>query len=545
MAWSKKKKREFLEETKWLTLLHMYLMVSKKMDPKRTGKGQYIFFEMMLSDDIKALTGIEDSGKISYVQTLMRKQYSDGVSAQLYDNIYGLLDKSNMKTREQRVQFLHKQYEKLKALAKENSEEYASKLWGAMDASHEDVDASYMEIFQKRSPWLFKDHEKELAGFDDDRIYKLVAVAIAISLNQKTSITDTTTDNLDNLCKEFLYAGPSEELPEFTLRDIFDALFPEEDIFAVKRARDDDYVMVKRDDLTDCDQLCILLPWLDARYDFHPNSEEAAKALLDNNAVGKETADRLRGFFLSFSERPNPIWRNFVAHLKESLVKCRHAKDLKNDNETDEDIGAELKVQLDTVTIPGKSKSYFNLLSKKRPWYNIAHDKFWEGNRVDISLPQECKKIEDADQIYQYIAAYVLIALCCVKADGDATPDKRKVFKSALMQIINDPNSTEQELVMLRAANAELKADNVGLNRVVEKQNSTIAALVSLLGEVLNDMHLSSSIVLKEYIENFCQSMGITLEQIPGIEDLINGYDDSKTRRLITDSADWGNGGIK
>ena len=535
MAKSDEAKWEFLkgknDENNPLTLLHMLMMVFKGVDPEGVGRGQRAFFNKVLSD------GITKQTSVSYVTYLMQKELSDGLTKSRYDAIYTHLLGSKEKTDEDDFQSLHEQYEKLKGLGKEKPEDYAKQLWEQMGTTHSAIDESYMDIFRKRSPLLFA--ERGLKDVNSEQTYKLLTVAIAISLNLKTSVTTRTSDPLDKRCKKFLYAGPPEELPEFTLREIFDTLFPTKDVFAVKQSENDDYVVVKGDNLTPQDQLCILLPGL---YNLHPSSDQAAKALLDNHIAEKETADRVRAFFGAFSNSADSVWKAFIAHLKVSLTQCVRAKSVAAFTTDTNKIRAALRNPLTDADIPMYSGPYQEHLCTNVTWSGIVYDKFWNSDQVDISLPGQCENEEDVQQLYQYIAAYVLIALCCLKVDDPQAPEERKIFKEKLIQKIHNPTSISVE------KHEEIKQENEALKRIVaeekRKNNEMTNMFRRLLKALLFLMHMSASVDFSEVIK------GLIREVIPHCDYTQNEMAEIEAelekpfRRFRgKDSPGWDNGG--
>lgn len=527
-----------------LTLLHMLMMVFEGVDPEGAGSGQQAFFKKALSN------GITKQTSVSYVTYLMRKEMKGGLTESRYDAIYAHLLGSKGKKDEDDFQSLHEQYEKLKGLGKEKPEHYAKQLWEQMGTPHSAIDASYMDIFRKRSPWLFT--ERGLKCFNAEQTYKLLTVAIAISLNLKTGVTTRTSDPLDERCKNFLYASPPEELPNFTLREVFETLFSDDSFFAVKRARDDEYVMEIWDNLTDRDQLCILLPWLGIECDLHPDPEEkeAAAALMDNKIAEPEIADRVRKFFVYFSKHKDDVWNKFVAHLKESLTLCTLVdRKKKKPKASIDDI---LKQKQPSESLPDLSERYLDILNSGSGWSRIDRDKFWNGDQVDISLPEQCgsEKVseKDVEQLFQYIAAYVLIALCCLKMEGSETREVRKAFKEALIHKIHAPMSVPIEVYeeairknkALEYVVQDVTKENEDRKRYIETSQMTMRALVR---QWMIELHTSFDADLREArkrdIKDVLPWCGYTQNEIAEIEEEL--ITNSRVRK--NDPPGWNNGG--
>lgn len=296
------------------------------------------------------------------------------------------------------------------------------------------------------------------------------------------------------------------------------------------------------DNLTDRDQLCILLAWLGTECDLHPESDEieAAAALMDNKIATPEIADRVRKFFVYFSNHKDDVWNKFVAHLKESLTLCTLVdRKKKKPKASIDDI---LKQKQPAESLPDLSERYLDILDSGSGWSRIDRDKFWNGDQVDISLPGQCENEEDVQQLYQYIAAYVLIALCCLKVDDPQAPEERKIFKEKLIQKIHNPTSISVE------KHEEIKQENEALKRIVaeekRKNNEMTNMFRRLLKALLFLMHMSASVDFSEVIK------GLIREVIPHCDYTQNEMAEIEAelekpfRRFRgKDSPGWDNGG--
>ena len=548
--------RKMIDEKKPITLMHLWVMIFENLEHSRYASNDQPqpFLKEVLCTAIKRQ--ISDKGQISdaeflsteyenrKVYPIMRKGYNESYAkSEIYDRIYNILIQS---TDDVPFLYLNEQYDTLRHLAV-NPNAYADKLWNAMRTTWDRYDhKSYFDILCERARWLLKDHEEDWKKFDADRIYKLFTVAIAISLNQKTwTTTDDEdlkepTDPLDILCKKFLYDGPPEVLPDFTLRNVFNTLFSDDPVFAVKRTRDDEYVMEKRDKLTDRDKLCILLPWLGIECDLHPEpeEEEAAAALMDNKIAEPEIADRVLKFFVYFSKHKDDVWNKFVAHLKESLTLCTLVERKKKKPKASVD--NILKQKQPLGSLPDLSERYLDILDSESEWSRINRDRFWDGDLVDISLPEQCKSEKDVEQLYQYIAAYVLIALCCLKIEGSETREVRQAFKEALIHKIHAPMSVPIEV------HEKVKQENEALAQELERQRntnaSTLLALAALLSAFLDSLQINSPMERQAYAEAYCrEEMSLNAMQISRILNLLKAKDESK--RLVRSTHGWDNGG--
>lgn len=538
-----------------ITLMHLWLMVFYKLNRSKYGNKEHFvdFLNLVLCTEIKNQIGYGDNEgreirngcEKSIMHKDLRPYY---VKPETYTAIYDCLAKD---PDESHYLNLYKQYDTLKCLEKE-----AVALWAEIIAQQNEYDnKSYFDILCERARWLFKDREEDWKKYDADRVYKLLTVAIAISLNQKTWTTkddedpEEPTDPLDILCRKFLYDGPPEELPDFTLRNVFETLFPKDEVFAVKRDRDDEYVIEEWDDVTYRDQLCILLPWLGTEYDLHPDSEDAAEALMGNKIVEPDIANRVLKFFDIFVAQTDYIWDKFIAHLKESLVKCSHARKLASDDEDDACITPELNRSLNSNEIRDNSKAYLNRLSKSRTTAilnRIARDKFWNGDQVDISLPAQWKSDKDVGQLYQYIAAYVLIALCCVKVEGSQKAEKRKAFKEALIRKIHNPTIVSiEEYNTLKEQNETLAQKLEHKERTsAETENSLLIDIANIVSTLLEMLPINSPIERQNNAEAFCRkNTNLNELQISKILNYLKVQDESKSLVRRTNPPGWDNGG--
>lgn len=227
--------RKMIDEKKPITLMHLWVMVFENLDHSRYASNDrpHQFLKEVLCTAIKGQISNVNFLSTEYenrkVYPIMRKAYNDSFAkSEIYDRIFNVLIQDTVRTP---CLYLNEQYDTLRHLAVDPNA-YADKLWNAMLTKWSAYEnKSYIDILYARARWLFKDHEKDWKEFDAERIYKLLTVAIAISLNQKTWTTKDEEDSqepkdpLDILCRKFLYAGPPEVLPDFTLRDVFETFF--------------------------------------------------------------------------------------------------------------------------------------------------------------------------------------------------------------------------------------------------------------------------------------------------------------------------------
>lgn len=554
--------QSLLNKLPHLTLLHMMMMVYSDISPFGQKKKEFplilikeISDKLYSQDDLDPLQqDLDREFSAHKVTAILRRRPDKQLREKDYTSIYNLLN-SDENTQ---YYYLKRQCEKLKeSRGTDTPEEYARKLWIEMGKKREWIDQTYLQVFVEKSPWLFKEHKKVLEEFDVERTYKLLTVAIAISLNLNTSTTDKKSDPLDILCSKFLYAAPLENLPTFTLSDIFDTLFSEEKVLAVKRGENADYTLQNVVDLKERDKLYILLPWLSPAYDLHLDSDDEASALM-NNRIGKNIGNSLRGFFAYFSESPNDAYNLFISQLKENLVRCSQASQMCAKHYPENVIQSALNEQLSTQNIYDLSESFYNILRYKQPWNSITTNKFWNGGLLDISLPQTWDEKEDKEEqiemLYQYIAAYVLIALYCVKADGDATPEKRKQFQTALIQAIHKPTvNISTELVHARAEIEKLKADNEKLQAENENLTTEKIELIwtrseirKLMDDWLQDLHQSSDIDRRAGIlKNLRRLIQLAKYSQNEMIDMMKALDkeEAKSRQLKNNPPGWDNGG--
>lgn len=509
--WSKLKQ---VKEDKCLKLLHLYMMVFKHYQKTKT---KIDFTKNVLSKDVTDGVDLETSAKGS----LLNKDIGLVPSSQ-YEAIRKRLRNSKMTA-------FDTQYRVLKDLEWISAET----LWGAMNVKHEleyeqAGKLSYMDVWKICSPWLFK--ERNLDDPSEDMIYRLLTAAIFISVNQQTSSDDEQKDELDILCERYL----DEELPEFSLRTLFDTLFSDHLMLAVKQG--DHYVPVDRDILTDLDRIKILLPDNTFRHDFVPKSREDAQRLLDNQ-IDQETAQRVLGFFECYGDS---IWSLLVSHIRESFVHCQLANHMKLSSYDIEIIEAELNSEKEQ-NFAEKTQVYRNRLKDNTKWITDVCDVFWGGIKANVSLPPKViENDSDADELYGCIATYILIAVCCLKMDGSAAPNKRRSFREKLEKQIGNvffgTNQGSAELLREKDQKiqekdreiAQLKQDLNTERTEKENAKSTIDILMAFLTRYLN-----------------AWPQNLPMEEIQKIFSHVNGYDDPKRRRLKNDSDNWGDGGIE
>ena len=529
--------QKLLKRFEHLTLLHLMMMVYSDISKLGTAKNKFpsILIEEISSklkhSESDAHNEIDNDEEFENhkVTAVLRRRPDRHLNKNTYKEIYRILKTNPC---EAPYYYLNKQCDKIKSYrSKDDPEEYALKLWLEMGKLREWYDSSYLQVFNEMSPWLFQDHSDVLEVFDAERTYKLLTVAIAISLNLETSTTKVTNDPLDELCKEFLYAAPPEELPDFTLREVFDVLFSDDGVFAVKQAGDAEYSVVKRENLTEKDRLYILLPGFGEQYDLHPDSEKAATALLDNKIDNKEIADRVLAFYRIFSNNKDSVWEKLVAHLKAGLPECVRAKAVMVFTTDAHKIRAALRAPLLGAEVPQYSGPYLERLCNNEKWSGITYNEFWNGAQVDISLPEQCESEKDAEQLYQYIAACVLIALCCLKVEGSKKAEKRQAFKEALIHKIHAPMSVpievhEEAIRRIKALEyvvQDVTKENEDQKRHSETVQMTLRDLVrQWMIEFRTSFDANHREALKRYINELLPLCGYTLNEMAEIrEELI------------------------
>lgn len=520
--WSKLKQ---VKKDKCLKLLHLYMMVFKHYQKTKT---KIDFTKNVLSKDVTDGVDLETSAKGS----LLNKDIGLVPSSQ-YEAIRKRLRNSKMTA-------FDTQYRILKDLEWISAET----LWGAMNVKHEleyeqASKLSYMDVWKICSPWLFK--ERNLDDPSEDMIYRLLTAAIFISVNQQTSSDDEQKDELDILCERYL----DEELPEFSLRTLFDTLFSDHRMFAVKQG--DHYVAVDSGSLTDLDRVKILFPNNNLQHSFTPEEkEDAQKAKKDaqrllDNQIDQETTRQVLGFFECYGAN---AWSLLVSHLLETFVRCQFVSDMRHN-------GIKNKQKIEDALSEMSYKDYIKFAEVFRNrlddedgnnvcWISDVCDSFWGGVRAASSLPLEAKDEFGAQKLFDCIAAYILIAVYCLKMEGDAVPEKRRRFRRKLEAQIRDvffgTNQGSAELLREKDQKiqekdreiAQLKQDLNTERTEKENAKSTIDILMAFLTRYLN-----------------AWPQNLPMEEIQKIFSHVNGYDDPKRRRLKNDSDNWGDGGIE
>ena len=502
-------KLEQAKEDKYLKLLHLYMMVFKHYQKTKT---KIDFTKNVLSKDVTDGVDLETSAKGS----LLNKDIGLVPSSQ-YEAIRNRLRKSTMTA-------FDKQYQTLKELEWISS----SDLWGAMNMSHKQVDdCSYMDIWAACSPWLFK--ERNLDDPSEDMIYRLLTVAIFISVNLQTGSGDKSEDELDILCEEYL----EEQIPEFSLRTLFNTLFEDHNMFAVKQG--ERYVPVDRNSLTDLDRMKILLPSNTFKHDFVSKNKEDAQRLLDNQ-IDQTTTQSILGFFECYGAN---AWSHLVSHIRETFIRCQFVSDMRHN-------GIRNKQQIENALSEISDKDYIQFAEVFRNrlydedgnnvcWVSEVCDSFWGGVRAASSLPLEAKDEFGAQKLFDCIAAYILIAVYCLKMEGNAVPEKRRKFRRKLEVQIRDVffgtnqgsaellREKDQKLQEKDRVIAQLKQDVNTERSEKENAKSTIDILMAFLTSILN-----------------AWPQNLPMEEIQKIFNYLNGYDDSKRRRLRNDSDNLG-----
>lgn len=510
-------------ESKCLTLMHLYLMVFKQYLKE---KNQKAFVKTVLSEDIIRDEMIENYANAA--STLLRKVSAEKgqVSKDEYRQIRDRLRNSEMTA-------FDKQYQKLKNLKWISSNE----LWGAMKMPHEQVDnRSYMDEWMKHSPWLFV--ERVLDDPNDDLIYRLLTVAIFISVNQQTGLDANKKDELDILCEEYL----KEQIPDFSLRTLFNTLFENHLMLAVKQG--DHYVPVDRDILTDLDRIKILLPDNTFRHDFVPKSREDAQRLLDNQ-IDQETAQRVLGFFECYGDS---IWSLLVSHIRESFVHCQLANHMKLSSYDIEIIEAELNSEKEQ-NFAEKTQVYRNRLKDNTKWITDVCDVFWGGIKANVSLPPKViENDSDADELYGCIATYILIAVCCLKMDGSAAPKKRRSFREKLEKQIGNVffGTNQGSAELLREKDqiiANEKSKSAKKDSEIEEYQSGIR---KVMDDWLQELHQCSDIDRRaDILKNLRRLIRFAKYSQNEMIDMMKALDkeEAKSRQLKNNPPGWDNGG--
>ena len=532
---------EDLCKKKYLTLMHLYMMVFKK---HLNTNSQKDFTDNVLSDYITNGIDFETYGNAA--SNLLRK-ITGQVKQSQYVEIRDRLRKPNMVAFDDQTRVLRE-------LTDSNSDD----LWGAMKITYPEINnMSYLDVFKNYSPWLFK--ERNLDNPNEYKIYKLLTVAIFISVNLQTSSTDTTEDELDHLCEKFL----EEELPDFSLRTLFDTLFANHSMFAIMQ--DDRYIALNSGSLTDLDRVNILLPNNVLRHSIIPGDNEYAQRLLDNQ-IDKETANRVLGFFECYSSN---VWALLVSHIRKTFIRCQFAASMHSKGKKNKQIELALS-EMSEQDHMDLAEVFRNRLDDEDGnhvcWISNVCDSFWGGVKAESSLPPVSETEEfDAQKLFECIAAYLLIALYCLKMDGNAVPLKRRRFRKKLEALISevffDNNHGSMELVVEKKEQriAELERTKEANERTIvnltqklkhmehanaENENSLLISIATLVSTILDMLPTNSPIERQEYAEAYCRAMPNLNEiQISRILNWLKVQDESKSLIRITTPPGWDNGG--
>ena len=302
------------------------------------------------------------------------------------------------------------------------------------------IGKDYLEVLHQKAQWLAPSGVASLRSRAEEDVCRLLTVAVIISLNDKTAMgKETTDDDLDKLCREFLDDKP-EALPDFSLKEILDTLLKGRNLGVVPTAGPEKFIPKEMAQVSEMDCLRILLSGIPDLYTIIPQGgapEDAdepyanAKQILENGAI-QHKINNLKGFYARYADKQHldDLWIDASISLKNSL--CAFEQMYRS-----VDNGMRIADALEQISRGefrnfGDMKERFVNMLLQCSWVETIAPAFWSGHDVKVTIAQ-------AD-VFDCITAFVLIAVCCMKTKlgdaNDAVPEERERFKGALIQKI-------------------------------------------------------------------------------------------------------------